>query len=110
MEIQFPEDIMKEDMEKMPFVNWDRFIVFPEEGKIDLYGWIKREDTHEDFVILTYENEEGNKWKTAYSTSSKKYDKEIFKILECEGEEPNKCERVENFFNIKNCVRLKKDG
>jgi len=105
--LQFPEDLIKEDMEKMPFVQWDRFIVNIKEGKIDLYGWIKRKDAHEDFVLLCYEDEAENRWKLSYSTSSKKYDKKIFKILKCDGGKPNKCERVEDFFKIKNCVRLK---
>jgi len=107
--MQFPEDIMKEDMEKLSFVNWDRFIVNIKEKKIDLYGWIKREDSHEDFVIITYEQTFSKKWKTSYGTSSKKYDKKIFKLLECEGEEPFVCQRVEDNFNIKNCIKLEKE-
>ena len=71
-----------------------------------MYGWIKRKDTHEDFVILTYECVGENRWKTFYSTSSKKFDKEIFKLLECEGKEPYKCERVEDYFNILNVIKL----
>ena len=106
-QIQFPHDLMQSDMEKMPFVKWDRFIVNIKEKKIDLYGWIKRGDTHEDFVLLCYENISGEDWKTSYSTSSKLFDEQIFKALECEEERPNKCERVEEFFKIENVVRLK---
>jgi len=102
-----PDDLMKEDMEKIPFVQWDRFIVNTKDKSIDLYGWIKRGDTHEDFVILTYEYEGENKWNIRYSTSSKKYDKKIFEILKCDGEEPFICNRVEEFFKIKNCIKLK---
>ena len=106
--IQLPVDLMKEDMRKLSFVKWDRFIVNIKDKKIDLYGWIKREDTHEDFVILTYESK-GEGWTISYSTSSKEFDNTIFKILQCDGEEPYKCERVEDFFKIKNVIKSKKD-
>lgn len=105
-DIVLPKDLMKIDMEKLPFVNWDRFIVNTKDNKIDLYGWIKRKDKHEDFVILTYEYKGDSVWDAFYSTSSKKYDKEIFKLLECGGDEPFECQRVEEFFEIKNVVKL----
>ncbi len=101
-----PEALMQIDMERLPFVNWDRFIVYPKDKKIDLYGWIKRKDTHEDFILLTYEYKGDFKWNTSYSTSSKEYDKEIFKLLDCEGEAPSKCQRVEEHFEIVNCIKL----
>ena len=104
--VNLPVDLMKEDMLSLPFVRWDRFIVNFTERSIDVYGWIKREDSHEDFVILTYEEQRDKVWTMRYSTSSAQYDKEIFKSLKCEGDAPNKCERVEDLLDIPNVIRI----
>ena len=95
---------MEEDMKKLDFVNWDRFSVNEENGTVDLYGWIPRKDTHEDFVLLIYTSKH-NTWDTKFSTSSKEKTKEIFKALRCDEQHSN-CKRVENVFAIKNCIHL----
>ncbi len=102
---ELPTGLMRVDMKSLGFITWDRFIVDLEEETVDLYGWIKREDKHEDFVVLNYKKIESG-WTTSFSTSSKKHDKEIFKLLEGKGE-PNRCERVEDFFDIGNMIKLK---
>jgi len=106
---KLPYELMKKDMESLNFVNWDRFVVFEEKdnNKVELYGWIKREDTHEDFIILIY-NPEKSKWITSFITSSKKYDKKIFEFLNGKGK-LFKCNRVEDSFKIKNMIKLKKE-
>lgn len=99
-----PSDLMEEDMKSMHFVKWDRYVETSD--KVDLFGWIKREDSHEDFVLLTYSKKEGNNWDTCFSTSSKEYSAEIARILQSEHSD---CKRVENDFMVRNCVRLKSD-
>ena len=99
-----PKDLMEEDMKKLPFVNWDRFIL--KKRSVELFGWIKREDTHEDFVFIEYQLKD-DVWYMSFSTSSAEKTKEIHKLLECEGGHKD-CQRVENNFDVENCVRLKK--
>ena len=94
-------------MKAMPFVMWDRFVVDEKNKKIDLYGWIKREkDAYKDFVLIEYKIQKEKLWDSSYSTSSAKYDKEIFKELGCVGDKPNKCNRVESIFEIKNMIKI----
>lgn len=97
--------LMEDDMKKLPFVEWDRFY----EGKAgtDLFGWIAREDTHEDFVVLSYKQSEKGEpyWDTTFSTSSEKYSKRIAELLDFE--DHNNCKRVEHIFSsVANCIRL----
>lgn len=102
-----PNNLMEEDMKKLPFVNWDRFIVNDERKVVNLFGWIPRKDTHEDFVLLEYKLRDDDKWDTTFTCSSIERTKEIFKLLECEGKHHD-CQRVEHDFDIENCIKLKK--
>jgi len=103
--MRFPEDLIKKDMELMGFVMWDRLTINEKAKVIDVYGWIKREDSHEDFVLLEYkQTKKINVWDTAYSTSSLKYTPEIHDILECQGKH-NNCIRIEDKFNIVNMIK-----
>jgi len=88
------------EIKKLPFVNWDRFV--ENNCFIEIYGWINREDSHEDFVSLRFFKK--NKG-LEFISSSAKYDKQINEIL---GFKINSipCQRVENNFKIDNCVRL----
>jgi len=103
--MDIPKSLMEEDMKKLSFVNWDRFVVNEERKILDLYGWIKREDSHEDFVLLEYKNTKDNLWDTTFSTSSEERTKDIFKLLECHGSH-NDCQRVEDKFDINNCIKI----
>ena len=95
---------MKEDMKKLPFVKWDRFIELGND--LDVYGWIEREDEYKDFVLFKYKYvQEEDDWEMSYSTSSDFYSKAIHDLLECEGLH-NNCKRVEHSFDIENCIRL----
>ena len=69
---------IKKIMNKLPFVDWDRFIDL--DDFIEVYGWIDREkDNYKDFVLLEFDM----KKKVGYclATSSSKYSKEICKLL-----------------------------
>lgn len=103
-----PKDLMKEDMETVPFVNWDRFVPNEAENKLDLYGWIPRDDGKADFVLLEYKNTHDNRWTTNFSTSSAKYSAEIHKLLKMRDGSHVDCVRVEDHFpDVKNVIRLK---
>jgi hypothetical protein len=101
-----PIDLMEVDMLNLSFVNWDRYDVNEEQGLIGVYGWIPRQDLHEDFVFLQYYHKGEGLFSLSFATSSEKYTKKIFKILKGVGEH-NDCERVEKRFNIPNMIKLK---
>ena len=87
---------IKTDIEKLPFVMWDRLT--QSGALITIFGWIDREDFYKDFVCLQYH---GIEFKV--TTSSKKYSEEISKLLECSHSD---CERVETYFKIPNVIKI----
>ena len=91
-------DEIAEILELLDFVNWDRLFGDIEEPVI--FGWIDRDDNKKDFVVLDF-----TQYPTWFATSSKKYSKEIGKLLE--HKEHSDCERVEDYFKIKNMIKLK---
>lgn len=105
-EAQMKKDIV-EYMNKLPFVRWDRFVFNNEKdmkGGVTVYGWIKREDEHADYVEL---------WITSKSfefmTSSAEYSDQIYKIFnEGKSDGHQKCKRVEDFFDVYNSIKLTK--
>ena len=105
-----PKKLMERDMLSIDFVDWDRFVKSSIEHKVELYGWIKREDTKTDFVVLAYIMEDDGTWTTSYITSSSEMSEVIHERLGCEQCAHNKCIRVEKEFNIDNMVRLNGDG
>lgn len=98
-------EMIKKDLLALPFVQWDRF--WENEGGICVFGWIKRPDTHEDYVELRYnrKDDQGN-FDFEYSTSSAKYSKEIGRLLGFTGHVD--CRRVEWEFNIPNMIKLER--
>jgi len=102
------KQIMKEDMLALPFVNFDRFVDL--DTSVFLYGWINREkDSYKDFVIIKYDNvKDLDNIETFFSTSSDKYSEVIHKNLGFNEGEHCKCQRVEDNFEIMNCIRLTK--
>jgi hypothetical protein len=64
-------------------VEWDRYGIRNNENGF-IFGWIKREDGHRDFVSVNFQLT-WNQFVFNYTTSSKKYSKEIAKILSKEG-------------------------
>lgn len=84
-------------LQQLRFVQWDRHV-----GDA-YYGWIKREDLHEDFVILFFKDDR----KIGYITSSPLHGKKIAKLLNIESTQIQPCKRIEDEFTIKNVIHLK---
>lgn len=81
---------MKEVIELLPFVNWDRFTA--DDGETTMYGWIDRDtDLYKDFVVVFLYLEDA----TGFVTSSAKYSDEIAKILNLD-DGHLECRRIEN--------------
>ena len=95
---------VRKTLEELSFVKWDRFVHYVDPWRFKVYGWIDREDSYKDFVLLTFTNN-GENYIVGYVTSSKKYDKEISKILGAEEDHP--CERVEDYLELPNVIKLK---
>jgi hypothetical protein len=38
---------------RLPFVAWDRVVVWPDGSYAEVYGWIARDDGRSDFVVLS---------------------------------------------------------
>lgn len=88
-------------LEKLSFVNWDRY--FGEGENLSFFGWISRnKDNYKDFVLIEF-NSGGVVY---YGTSSKKHTKKISEVL---GKEHSDCTRVEDFCDIPNVIKLKKN-
>lgn len=91
------EEILKE----FSFVNWDRFT--RHKKYLCVYGWIEREkDSYKDFIVVIFLSKE-KKYKVI-STSTLLHHDDIAKLVH---EKMVTCERVEDNFLIKNCVKLK---
>lgn len=100
------EWIVKEDLEKLDFVQWDRYT---ESGNnLNLYGWIDREDAYKDFVLVTYEAlPETNEYRLSAYTSSAKHSLAISEILFKNTNSHADCKRIEDVFDIKNVIKLR---
>lgn len=90
---------IEETLKKFDFVNWDRY--FTCNCGLSVFGWIEREDEYKDFVILDFIGEE-----ITFATSSKKYSEKIAGLL---NQEHSDCQRVEDFLDIDNVVKLNKE-
>lgn len=96
-------------LERLDFVQWDRWIDVYDEAKIVIfYGWItRRHDQYKDFVHLEFFAAEKG-YQIAYTTSSSEKTDEIGKILGM-GESHQECKRVEKLFpKLKNTIKLPK--
>jgi hypothetical protein len=83
-------------------VRWDRFVTGLYSWSI--YGWIKRADAHEDFLVLDFSADVNGSLEIWWLTSSKRYDAKIKSILDTQG--TCRCKRVEHYFDIPNAIRL----
>ncbi len=72
-------------------IEWDRFTV--EGDDYNIYGWIMREDSQRDFVLLELYIEDGN-IKGGYVTSSAKYTKEICIFMFNDASEHEPCKKI----------------
>jgi len=96
------------NLRKCRFVDWDRFTVAYQSDwpgpVVTVYGWIEREDAHEDFVHLVFYTAEQN---IDFTTSSDEFSERIHEVLIDEpAREHNPCKRVERHFNVQNAVVL----
>lgn len=91
-------------MNKLPFIKWDRYHYYKDTRPIiTVFGWIDREDSYKDFVVLEFDT---NKQLLYFiATSSAKYSKKISEIL---GSKHFPCERVESTFEVDNVCKKKK--
>ncbi len=101
--------IIKPTLEKLYFVNWDRYVdMWARQGILDFYGWIDREkDSYKDFVFLEFNMHKygGLPW---YITSSVLREDEIDDILGYERIPDQNCKRVEELFSdLENAIKLK---
>lgn len=87
-------------LEKLDFVNWDRF-VNPAESEYFFYGWIRRDDGYNDFVVLSYY--QGQWW---YITSSASMTHELARVIDGTEGDHCPCQRVEGSFDIPNMIRI----
>lgn len=99
-------NLVKRWLGKFPFVQWDRFVYVDDGPRIGIcaYGWIDRKnDAYKDFFCLDiYTNGE-----VLYITSSKKYSLQICKIITGgDGKGHTNCKRIEDHFDIPNCIKL----
>jgi len=96
---------LKEDLESMPFAQWDRFTTgeWGDNEYVQVYGWIDRKDAYKDFVlVILWDNGQG-----FFTTSSTEYTEDIFQVLFDDSlDEHNDCQRVEDYLNIENKVEL----
>ena len=83
-------------LKSLPFVKWDRYTAN------SYYGWIDREDSYKDFVVISFYgiNDIG------YITSSVKYDEKVGTLLGIADDERHPCKRIEHQFKLKNCIKL----
>jgi hypothetical protein len=93
---------VKETLARFSFVRWDRFVVGRKSWSF--YGWIKRKDAHEDFLILEFSADSKGKLDIWFLTSSKRYDAQIKRILR--QKTGLRCKRVEHYFDIPNAIQL----
>lgn len=96
---------------RLHFVQWDRFVNLVETDQmIKLYGWIPREDGKNDYIQLEYYTKDHPIYEDfGFTTSSKKYTREISKILQGTDENHADCERIEEKFpQLENVIHLKK--
>lgn len=87
-------------LKQFTFVMWDRFVKYGKDH-VCFYGWIARQDSHEDFLVVEYND--GEWW---WITSSAAFDKDIKAIF---GETTGvPCQRIQYHYEINNVIKLKK--
>ncbi len=104
-------DWISDTLEAADIVKWDRFVGPMEragEEVIDVYGWIDRDDDHEDFVWVRFYLD--SVW-SEYTTSSPEYTDYLAKTMHGADEEDldenhRSCRRVEEAFDVENAIEL----
>lgn len=109
-------DWIETQLAKPEFVTWDRYVVqdnpwFADSNQfnVTVYGWIARDDAHEDFVTVRFHPEHEPRW-FEYTTSSEKYTNEFarvwFDVEPAENDGHAGCRRVEDVFELDNVIEL----
>ena len=97
-------------LEDVPVVEWDRFVVEDHNGTqcVKVYGWIDRdEDDYKDFVLASFWPENAD---VGFTTSSDQWSEYLHhEWIGGEPGEHNPCRRVEDAFDVSNCVELHED-
>lgn len=88
-------------LRELSFVEWDRYYTWKQ--GIVVYGWIDREDEHEDFVSVEFNTR--SRIVVRFDTSSEEYSEKIADVLDMNHSE---CFRVEDKFAIDNKIELDK--
>lgn len=86
-------------LNKFPEVMWDRWSGLPPYQSVCIFGWIKRPDSHEDYIELGFWEGEPD----YVSTSSARYSADFAHRLNFTHAD---CQRVEDWFNVPNAVKL----
>lgn len=83
-------------------IEWDRYTIG---GKCySVYGWIERTDKKRDFVLIEYWSDDHQ---TSFTTSSAKYSKEIYLLLEGTTDGHNDCIKIIKPLQLNKPLKLK---
>ena len=100
-----------ETLKQFSYVNWDRYTTGEYLQKdrqrfawMQIFGWIDREDSYKDFVVIAFEITGVSRLVRHIMTSSARFSEEI--NLAIGEKEHNICERVEDLCDIPNTVKL----
>lgn len=95
-------------LNRFPEVRWDRLTRY-EDWYVSVFGWMNRDDGRSDFVVITWENRDGQVF-TNLKTSSAEKSHEFG--IRLHGDFLNRvhlaCERVEHVLGelVPNCIRI----
>lgn len=97
------KDYIESILNIFPEVAWDRYI--DDESGYIFYGWIDREDSYKDFMVIEMDKDGGY----YFITSSAKYSAEFLQRINPDSIHSD-CIRIESNFEPKNMIRIKKDS
>jgi len=109
LKIEGMSTFIQKDLKLLSFVKWDRLVQSGVNKTIKVFGWVYRDDSYTDFVLLNYQLKYNRGYwdsQLSFSTSSKEYSEKIAELLEIKSHDT--CERVEDYFEISNCIKLKR--
>jgi transposase-like protein len=94
---------MEQKLRACRFVDWDRYTVGDWDGEqyVTVYGWIDRDDSHEDFAAVIFWPESEGVYNL---TSSAEHSEQLTELLHGETDGHSECRRVEDAFNVENAV------
>ena len=111
------KELIANTLNRLPFVKWDRasFLLSPRIGKnrrrelwLAVFGWIDREDSYKDFIVLDFQLINGTLRPAVFSCSSSKFSEQAVKIIMGADINHNSCFRVESIVGVEKCIKLEK--